>query len=80
MIGASADIDTTRLGPAVADLLSEPMTAAESVGTLMLANIAATARDAQVDDGALLRVMARAAILVARFETFVAECSVRPAP
>jgi hypothetical protein len=80
MISASAAVETGALGPAVADLLSEPMTAAESVGTLMLANIAATARDAQVDDGALLRVMAQAAVLVARFETFVAERSIRPAP
>jgi hypothetical protein len=80
MISASSAVDTPALMPAVVDLLSEPMTAAESVGTLMLANIAASARDAEIDDGTLLRVMALAAVLVARFETFVAERSIHPAP
>jgi hypothetical protein len=65
--------------PAVADLLSEPMTAAECVGTLLLATTAARARDARVDDEALLRVIALAAVLVARFETYLAERSSYPA-
>jgi len=64
---------------AVAELLSEPMTAAESVGTLVLATTAARARDAQVDDEDLLRVMALAAVLAARFETYLAERSSAPA-
>ena len=80
MISASAAVDTAALPRAVVDLLAEPMTAAESVGTLMLANIAASARDGQIEDGALLRVMAQAVVLVARFETFVAERSIHPAP
>jgi hypothetical protein len=80
MISASSGVATSALMPAVVDLLSEPMTAAESVGTLMLANIAASARDSDIDDGTLLRVMALAAVLVARFETFVAERSIHQAP
>ncbi len=60
---------------AVGELLSEPMTAAESVGTLVLATTAARARDCGIDDEALLRVMALAAVVVARFETYLAERS-----
>jgi hypothetical protein len=80
LIIASADLEDVAVMPkAVADLLSESMTAAESVGTLLLATTAAQARDAQIDDTALLRVMALAAILVARFETYLAERSAYPA-
>ena len=80
MIVASAALDEdSALPPAVVDLLREPMTAAESVGTLVLATIAARARDAQVDDEALLRVLARASTLVARFETYLAERAASPA-
>jgi hypothetical protein len=80
LIIASADLEDVAIMPkAVADLLSESMTAAESVGTLLLATTAAQARDAQIDDTALLRVMALAAILVARFETYLAERSAYPA-
>lgn len=64
---------------AVGELMSKPMTAAESVGTLLLATTAARARDAQVGDEALLRVLALAAVLVARFETYLAERSTQPA-
>lgn len=81
MIAASAELaEDTSVVPAVADLLSEPMTAAESVGTLLLATTAARARDARVDDEALLRVTALAAVVVARFETYLAERSAYPAP
>jgi hypothetical protein len=80
MIVASSRIDDISVLPdAVAELLVEPMTAAESVSTLMLATTAARARDAQVDDEALIRVMALAAVLVARFETYLAERSASPA-
>jgi len=65
--------------PGVAELLREPMTAAESVGTMLLATAAARARDADLDDEALLRLMALAAKLVARFETYLAERSLDPA-
>jgi hypothetical protein len=58
---------------AAAELVAEPMTAAESVGTLLLAAIASRARDEQLDDEAILRIIARAAVLVARFETYLAE-------
>lgn len=79
-IVASADLDDISVLPkAVADLLSESMTAAESVGTLMLATLAAQARDTRIDDASLLKVMAVAAILVARFETYLAERSAYPA-
>jgi hypothetical protein len=81
MIASSAELTEGDSAPsAVADLLSEPMTAAESVGTLLLATTAARARDAGVDDERLLRVMALAAVLVARFETYLAERSAFPAP
>jgi len=77
---ASADLDDIAVLPkAVADLLGESMTGAESVGTLMLATLAAQARDSRLDDTALLKVMAVAAILVARFETYLAERSAYPA-
>lgn len=80
MIVASAAIDEgSPVMPAVAELLSEPMTAAESVGTLVLATTAAQARDAQIDDESLIRVMALASVLVARFETYLAERSSSPA-
>ncbi len=80
LIVANADLDDiTVLPKAVADLLSESMTGAESVGTLMLATLAAQARDSRVDDMTILRVMAVAAILVARFETYLAERSAYPA-
>jgi hypothetical protein len=58
---------------AAAELLAEPMTAAESTGALVMAAIAAHARDEGIDDEAILRVMAKAAVLVARFETYLAE-------
>ncbi len=81
MIVASTQADVaSELGPAVGELLSEPMTGAESVGTLLLATIGARARDAEVDDEAILRVMALAAVLVARFETYLAERSATRAP
>jgi hypothetical protein len=80
LIVASADLDDIAVLPrAVADLLSESMTGAESVGTLMLATLAAQARDSRVDDASLLKVMAVAALLVARFETYLAERSAYPA-
>jgi hypothetical protein len=81
LVVASADIDDIGvvLPKAVTDLLAESMTGAESVGTLMLATLAAQARDSRVDDTSLLRVMALAAILVARFETYLAERSAYPA-
>ena len=58
---------------AVAELLQEPMTAAETASTLFLATIAARARDAHLDDESLLRVMALATKVVARFESYVAD-------
>ena len=58
---------------AVAKLLQEPMTAAETASTLFLATIAARARDAHLDDESLLRVMALATKIVARFESYVAD-------
>ena len=76
---SSAGADDPAMVPAVADLLSEPMTAAESAGTLLLATTAARARDSRIDDEALLRVMARAAVVVARFETYLAERSAHSA-
>jgi hypothetical protein len=79
MILASSALAEDAATAPVADLLCEPMTAAESVGTLLLATTAARARDAQVDDEALLRVMALAAVLTARFETYLAERSAFPA-
>ena len=79
MIVATREFDDERFAtPAVAELLSEPMTAAESVGTLVLATTAARARDADIDDEAVLRVMALAAVLIARFETYLAERSTSP--
>jgi hypothetical protein len=76
LVGTAAEIgEITVLPKPVADLLAEPMTGAESVGTLLLATLAAHARDSQIDDESLLRVMALAAILVARFETYLAERS-----
>ena len=78
MIRASADGEAVP-APAVRELLAEPMTAAESVGTLLLATAAAAARDAGLDDEALLRLMALATTLVARFETYLAERAVHPA-
>ena len=80
MITASAEPADAAPAVPAADLLSEPMTAAESVATLLLATTAARARDARLDDEALLRVMALAAVLVARFETYLAERSAYPAP
>jgi hypothetical protein len=50
---------------AIAELLSEPMTAAETASTLLLATVAARARDANLDDDATR--------VVARFESYVAE-------
>lgn len=70
--GEAATVDDA-VPSAVVDLLSEPMTAAESVGTLLLATLAAKARDDEVADEDLLRVMALAAVLAARFETYLAE-------
>jgi hypothetical protein len=61
---------------AVVELLGVPMTGAETASTLLLATIAARARDAHLDDESLLRVMALATKVVARFESYVAE---RPA-
>jgi hypothetical protein len=58
---------------AAAELFAEPMTAAESASTLLLATAAARARDAGLDDESLLRLMARAAVFVARFESYLAE-------
>jgi hypothetical protein len=58
---------------AVAELLGEPMTAAETASTLFLATVAARARDAGLDDECLLRVMAQATKIVSRFESYVAE-------
>ena len=58
---------------AAAELFAEPMTAAESASTLVLATAAARARDAGLDDESLLRVMALAAVFVARFESYLAE-------
>jgi hypothetical protein len=60
------------LGAAL-ELLQEPMTAAETASTLLLATIAARARDAHLDDESLLRVMALATKVVARFESYVAD-------
>ena len=54
-------------------LVSEPMTAAESASTLLLATAAARARDAGLDDEALLKLMAVATVFVARFESYLAE-------
>lgn len=79
MILASSMLTDDAATAPVADLLCEPMTAAESAGTLLLATTAARARDAQVDDEALLRVMALAAVVTARFETYLAERSALPA-
>ena len=58
---------------AVAELFAEPMTAAESVSTLVLATAAARARDAGLDDESLLRLMALATVFAARFESYLAE-------
>lgn len=58
---------------AVAELFAEPMTAAESVSTLVLATAAARARDAGLDDESLLRLMALATVFAARFDSFLAE-------
>ena len=67
--------DTHAVAPsrAVAELFAEPMTAAESVSTLVLATAAARARDASLDDESLLRLMALAAVFAARFESYLAE-------
>jgi hypothetical protein len=75
MILASAAADSRALSPspAAAAVVSEPMTGAESVGALLLATTAARARDAAVDDETLLRTMALATVLVARFDTYLAE-------
>jgi hypothetical protein len=56
-----------------AELFAEPMTAAESASTLVLATAAARARDAGLDDESLLRLMAVATVFVARFESYLAE-------
>ena len=58
---------------AAAELFAEPMTAAESASTLVLATAAARARDAGLDDESLLRLMALATVFVARFESYLAE-------
>ena len=81
MILASTELNSLATPTsAVGELLAEPMTAAESVGTLLLATTAVQARDAHLDDERLLRVMAVAAVLVARFETYLAERDVCDAP
>jgi hypothetical protein len=68
------DTETHVLIPdAVVELLEEPMTAAETASTLLLATIAARVRDAHLDDQSVLRVMALATKVVARFETYVAD-------
>jgi hypothetical protein len=64
---------TSQPASAILELLSEPLTAAETAATLLLATLAARARDAQLDDESLLRVMALATKIVARFESYVAE-------
>ena len=58
---------------AVVELFAEPMTAAESASTLVLATAAARARDAGLDDESLLRLMALATVFAARFESYLAE-------
>ena len=75
MVQASSREDELTVSPTVAaaELLAQPMTAAESIGTLLLTTIAARVRDEGLDDEMLLRLMARAAVLVARFETYLAE-------
>ena len=67
--------DKQALAPSqgVAELFAEPMTAAESVSTLVLATAAARARDAGLDDESLLRLMALATVFAARFDSFLAE-------
>jgi len=70
---SSADTLDSSPTLAAAELLAEPMTAAESTGALVMAAIAAHARDDGMDDEAVLRIMAQAAVFVARFETYLVE-------
>ena len=70
---SGADADRTGSGRPAGELLAQAMTAAESTSTLLLATVAARARDARLDDEALIRMMAAATVLVARFDSYLAE-------
>jgi hypothetical protein len=59
------------IGP-IGEVLEPPMTEAEATATLILATLAAWVRDARVDDENLLRLIAAATPLVARFDSYLA--------
>lgn len=61
---------------AATDLLLAPMTAAESSAAKVMAIAARYARDAQLDDETLERLMTLATVYVARFDSYLAERSV----
>ena len=64
---------------AATELLLEPMTTAEATAAQMLLAAATHARETQVDDDSLQRLTALLAVYVARFESYLAERSVRDA-
>jgi len=64
---------------AATELLLEPMTTAEATASQMLLAAVTHARETQLDDDALPRLMALLAVYVARFESYLAERSVRDA-
>ena len=62
--------------PIAADLLLEPMTAAESTASRILFAAARYARNVQLSDEKLERLMCLATVYVARFDSYLAERSV----
>ena len=64
---------------AATELLLEPMTTAEATASQMLLAAVTYARGTQLDEDALRRLMALLAVYVARFESYLAERSVRDA-
>lgn len=64
---------------AATELLLEPMTTAEATASQMLLAAFTHARETQLDDEGLPRLMALLAVYVARFESYLAERSVRDA-
>jgi hypothetical protein len=72
----SAEPRAVSATPMAADLLLEPMTDAEATASRILLAVARHARDAQLDDEKLERLMSLATVYIARFESYLAERSV----
>lgn len=69
----SAEPHTVCASVMAADLLLEPMTAAESTASRILFAAARHARDAQLSNDQLERLMCLATVYVARFDSYLAE-------